>query len=94
MLSTLPPVALQICTRNESSLSPTSNHVFVSTFQLLVSGHSTPVRESIPIAAVESVWTSMWKALSTRPACSPLMQITQVQDCEEVHPVALSLRLH
>ena len=57
----------------------------VSAFQLLLSGHSTLVRESISIAAVESASTSVWIALSTRPAGSPLMQkITQVQDCEQL----------
>ena len=57
----------------------------VSAFQLLVSGHCTLVRESIPIAAVESVSTSMWISLSTRPVDSPLMRnITQVQDCEQL----------
>ena len=49
-----------------------------------MSGHSTLVRESNPITAVESVSTSMWMALSTRPAGSPLMRITQVQDFQQL----------
>ena len=67
------------------SLSRQHATMFVGAFQLMGSGHSTLVLDSIPIAAVESASTSMWIALSTRPAGSPLMRkIIQVKDCEHL----------